>query len=80
MAFLLTVFLYFAVPLPGAELWYDRVVGANDLEGPHGGHRQRKPHRCCAQVGKNFSVYLLLANMHVYNTNFNFDNQEVLLN
>jgi len=38
-----------AVAVPGAELRHDRLLGADDLEGPDGGHRQRVADRCRAQ-------------------------------
>lgn len=36
----------FTASVPISELWYDCIVGANDLERFNGGHRQRITHRC----------------------------------
>lgn len=39
-----------SVSVPSAELRYDSLVGADDMEGPDGHHRQRESYRSCIEV------------------------------
>lgn len=41
---LCTNILWFSVSISSAELWHDSLVGADDMEGPDGRHRQREPY------------------------------------
>lgn len=38
----LTIMHWFSVYLPSFKLWYDSVVGVNDMERSYGGNRERK--------------------------------------
>lgn len=47
--------------LPSPQLWHDRVISVDDMEGTDGGHRKWEPHCGCAQVGthQGFQIDLL---------------------
>lgn len=52
--------LCFAALLPGAELWYDCFLCADDLERTDGCHWQWESNCCCSQVSWGFESCFIL--------------------